>query len=245
MPEVFPNAPIVEAIFDFQVSFEEHLDFASLQAFAESLKGEFGDQATTKQLSAGIRMDDDRPTGINVETSDQGLVLKDETGGRVIQVRMDGFSFSKLKPYTQWEDVCSEALRHWESYKAKVQPAKVNRLALRYINRIDIPIPFGDFKDYILTNPEVAPGIPQAVSNFFFKVTIPDLESGAWAHIICTLAQQDDEKFVPYILDIDVFFAKEYDVNSENIKDDLETLRAFKNLIFNNSVTEKARELFR
>src|SRR5438874_6884893 len=41
------------------------------------------------------------------------------------------------------------------------------------INRIEIPLPMRDFKDYILTIPEIAPGLPQGLANFFMRLIIP------------------------------------------------------------------------
>lgn len=245
MGEVFPNAPIVEAIIDFQVSFKVPPNFETLQTFATTLSEEFGEQTTTKQVSAGIKIDDSQPIGMNLETSDHGLVLRNKGNDKIIQLRMNGYSFSKLKPYSRWEDVRAEALQHWEAYREQVKPSKVTRMALRYINRIDLPLPFEDFREYILTNPEIAPGIPQAVANFFFKATVRDPDTGAWANIICTTAKQEDEKLVPYILDIDVFFQKEYELGSDDFYNDLETLREYKNNIFLSSVTEKTKEFFR
>ena len=68
----------------------------------------------------------------------------------------------------------------------QVEPARPNRLkrlALRYINRIEIPLPIRDFKDYLLTIPEIAPGLPQALSNFIMRLVIPNPEMEATAVI--------------------------------------------------------------
>ena len=65
--------------------------------------------------------------------------------------------------------------------RAYGSPKKVIRLGLRYINRIEIPLPMRDFKDYILTVPEIAPGVPQGLERFFMRLVIPSDEAQAVA----------------------------------------------------------------
>lgn len=245
MPEIFPNAPIIEALVDFKVKFTDPIDMDRLKEFANTLGDRFSERTTKKQLSAGIHLGEEGPPEVDVKSSEQGFVLKTKENDCAIQVQRDGFTFSTLKPYKQWESTRDEAKEYWIRYKEFLGPSTIKRLALRYINRIDIPLPLSDFREYVRTCPEVAPGIPQAVTNFFFKVVVPDPETGAWSNIISTMTPQDDENILPLILDIDVFFQKEYDIDSEEIWKDLEKLREFKNKIFFSSITEKARELFR
>src|SRR5712691_8149097 len=54
-----------------------------------------------------------------------------------------------------------------------LSPYLCTRVALRYINRIEFPLPMRDFKDYILTIPEIAPDLPQGLANFFMQLIIP------------------------------------------------------------------------
>ena len=46
-------------------------------------------------------------------------------------------------------------------------------MALRYINRINIPLPFTDFKQYLRTTPEIARELPQGLSTFLMRLVIP------------------------------------------------------------------------
>ena len=82
---------------------------------------------------------------------------------------------------------------------------KVIRLALRYINRIEIPLPMRDFKDYILTVPEIAPGVPQGLERFFMRLIIPSDEAQAVAVVTESMEPVTDNKTVPVIFDIDVY----------------------------------------
>jgi hypothetical protein len=102
-----------------------------------------------------------------------------------------------------------------------------------------------DFKEYILTNPEVAPKLPQSLSHFFMQIVMPNQEIEASAIITETMEPPTENQRLPLILDIDVFKEKIYADNKEEIWSDFENLRAFKNDIFFNSITDKTEELFK
>ena len=124
-------------------------------------------------------------------------------------------------------------------------PVQITRVALRYINRIEIPLPFRDFKDYILTTPEIAPGLPQGLARFFMQLAIPIAEIPAVAIITETMEPVTETKRLPFILDIDVFREAAFDVEGKEAWEMLEKLHDIKNDVFFNSITPKAKELFR
>jgi uncharacterized protein (TIGR04255 family) len=49
----------------------------------------------------------------------------------------------------------------------------ITRLVVRYINKIDIPLPVGDLKEYLRTFPEVSSDLPQGLSGYFLQLQIP------------------------------------------------------------------------
>lgn len=132
----------------------------------------------------------------------------------------------------------------WNTYVQTVKPIKAVRIALRYINRIMIPLPIDSFKEYILTTPEIAPDLPQGLSQFFMRLIIPDSEINAIAVITQTM-EEPKGGYLPYIFDIDVFKEQAYDVAGTEMWNDFEKLRMFKNGIFFKSTTDKAKELFK
>jgi uncharacterized protein (TIGR04255 family) len=110
---------------------------------------------------------------------------------------------------------------------------------------LELPLPFKDFKEYILTTPEISPALPQGLKTFFMRLEIPHESYQAVAIITETMEAPSSTLRLPVILDIDVIRETTVSPSSSEIWQVFEQLRDFKNEIFFNSITEKAKELFR
>lgn len=242
----FPNAPITEALLDIRVHLPPEVSLASLATFQEGVRERYPSKQErvrwggTIQFKPGAAPEMSPPAG-----GPQGYLLTSADGREVVQARLDGFTYNKLKPYDRWETFRDEAKRLWRHYVEITSPESVTRVALRYINRIEIPLPIRDFKDYILTTPEIAPELPQGLDSFFMRLVIPDPETGAVAVVTETSERLvEPAKVLPLILDIDVFRVAAFDAKDEAIWETFERLRDLKNDIFFKSVTNRAKELF-
>ncbi|OHB69969.1 MAG: hypothetical protein A2W23_03540 [Planctomycetes bacterium RBG_16_43_13] len=241
---VLKNAPIVEAVLDIRVELPEDVTLATLEPFCNSIKERFPGKKERVSFKAGFELSQ---VGHKVATSNVpcGYILNSLNNDKVVQARLDGFTFSKLKPYETWGALRSEARELWEHYFQITNPVKVIRIALRYINRIEIPLSMNDFKEYISTTPEIAPKLPQALSHFFMQLCIPKPDIGAEAIITETMGSPTETQRLPLIFDIDVFKITAYVGNKLEMWDEFEKLRAFKNDIFFNSITKKTEEMFK
>ena len=241
----FCNPPITEALLDIRVNFSE-INLERLALFQEDIKIQYPDrkerfnQQAELQFKTGVF-----PEVVSAANKVDGYLFQSTDGKKIVQARQDGFTFNKLKPYSHWEDFSTEAKALWEHYIKVTRPINVTRIALRYINRIEIPLPLKDFKEYILTIPEIAPGIPNSLSSFFTQLIIPYPEIQATAAITETMETMDSRGFLPFIFDIDVWISNIVEPDSKDIWNAMEKLRDFKNQIFLNSITEKTRELFK
>ncbi len=241
----FLNPPITEALLDIRVTLPKEVTIEQLAVFHEDIKTSFPTRkerySGAFQIKTGFA-----PEIVTTSNRIDGFLFHSQEGKKIVQARIDGFTFNKLKPYSNWEDFSGEAKYLWDHYLAIAKPINVVRLALRYINRIELPLPFSDFREYILNIPEIAPGVPNSLSGFFMQLSIPNPEINAQANIIETIERSIPEKgTIPFILDIDVFQNIILESSSKQIWEILNQLRQFKNQIFLNSLTSKAKELFK
>ncbi len=241
----FQNPPITEALLDIRVNLSKETTLETLLFFQDEIKEHFPNKkerhSGTFQIKAGAA-----PEVITSPARADGYMFYAPDNKKIVQVRIDGFTFNKLKPYSNWDIFSREAKYLWEHYVEIAKPINIVRLALRYINKIEIPLPFSDFKEYILTNPEVAPGIPQGLDRFFMQLVIPNAEFQAGAVVTETIEKIDDKsRVLPLIFDIDVSRNIILEPTSKDIWNIMEDLRKFKNQIFMKSLTDKAKELFK
>ena len=240
----FPNAPINEALLDIRAKLPPGVDLSRLATFQEGIGERYPDRSERSSWQAGFEL---QPTGdvkLHPIGGPNGYLFKAPDGRRLVQARLDGFTFNWLKPYDKWQTFRDEAKELWRRYLDIATPQGVSRIALRYINQLNIPLPMEDFKDYIRTTPEIAPGLPQGLQNFFMRLEIPDPDSRAIAIVTQTLAPQKEDA-LPLILDIDVIREQTFHAQSSEIWEAFEQLRDLKNRIFFLSITDKAKDLFK
>ncbi len=241
----YPNAPINEALLDIRAKLPPAIDLSRLATFQEGIGERYPDRSERTTWQADVEL---KPTGdVKVHSpigGPNGYLFKAPDGRRLVQARLDGFTFNWLKPYDRWQTFRDEAKELWKRYVQIATPVHVSRIALRYINQVNIPLPMNDFKDYIRTTPEIAPGLPQGLQNFFMRLEIPDRDSGAVAIVTQTMAPPKGD-VLPLIFDIDVIREQVFDARSPDMWGAFEQLRDLKNRIFFFSITEKAQGLFK
>lgn len=125
----------------------------------------------------------------------------------------------------------------------------VSRIAVRYINAIDIPLPMRDFGDYLSCPPDVPESLPQAIAGFLQRVIIPDPDTVSTTIVTQALENPGGvpmpRPHVTVLLDIDVFRTNPGTTWTEHdVWDGLEVLRNQKNRVFFAYLTETAMEMF-
>jgi len=241
----FPNAPITEALLDIKVKLPPGVDLTRLAAFQEAVKDLYPTRRERSSWQGGFQVKPgELPEVFPPSGGPDGYLFTSKDGKQIVQARLDGFTFNRLKPYDKWESFRDEARQQWERYREIANPEIVSRVALRYINRIEVPLPMKDFREFILTTPEIAPKVPQGLAGFFMRLVIPDEKSKSIAIVTQTM-EDPNERVLPLIFDIDAFQEAPLDVHGKEMWEALEQLREYKNEIFFNSITDRTRELFK
>jgi len=241
----YPKAPITEAVIDLRAELSPELSVAALQNVMES-------EADYPTRTALLQEEFQFAPGIGSSTArhEAGFRFVSANEKYIYQARIDGFTLSRLKPYEDWDTFRAEAQRLWFRYREVAKPIRVTRLALRYINRIEIPLPLNDFAEYFRTFPEVSTDLPQGLAGYFMQLRMPLDAAKAAATINQAVLDESSglqprHDLVTILLDIDVFRTAELPVDDEEIWKVMEQLREEKNQVFEASITPRARELFK
>jgi uncharacterized protein (TIGR04255 family) len=240
-----PRAPIIEAVIDWRVKLAPVFDVTKLKEVGAAFGSEYQLADEEKQFQFGIK----QKAGAEAElTSRQlgihGYRFRSADGLQVVILSPDGFSFSRLKPYTRWELVFSEACRLWDIYRKACEPEEISRIAVRYINRIAFPLPVKDFAQYLTVPPAVPPGAPPVLAALLFKAVLHDPPSGISANVTQVIEPPEDG-MLPFILDIDAYVIRNMEPNSLEISSPFTALREMKNRIFFATLTNATIDMFR
>ena len=240
----YEQAPIAEAIIDLRVGFTAPLEVAHLDAAFSNERERY---PACKRLQQGLGQFEFGPrVSSSAATEEIGLAFISADEKQVVQFRRNGYTFSRLKPYESWQPFSNEARRVWEVYRRELSPGSIDRLAVRYINRIQLPRSIDDLSVWLKSYPEIAAGVSKSVSGFFMHVTIPQLDLNGALNLIETLDEGSSEKVgVAVILDVDLFRTVDVPQDEESIWDYFEQLHVRKNDVFEACITDKTRELFR
>lgn len=245
-PRKLKSAPIKEAVIDFRTTLKEEIDIEKFGAAYAVISEQYPKKETLLRGKFGFQFEEKKPVSTTVDSNQVGYRYTSADGKYVVQFRIDGFTLSRMEPYTVWEDLRSEATKLWEIYNSVANVGIITRVATRYINVMRVPMDdLKEFGDYLVCPPEVPEALPQDVSSFLTRIVLREPTGGAQCILTQALEAPDHEnRLVPIVLDIDVFVERQFPVTEGHYWQTLDHLRHFKNKVFFESITEKAEALF-
>jgi uncharacterized protein (TIGR04255 family) len=245
----YPRPPITEAIIDIQIAPTLAPDSEKLALIVKRFLSDYpeaNERLSTGSVTIGTSIGEggSAPEASTTQIK-RGFIAFSPNRERAFQALNYGFSASKLPPYKNWYDLRDEAHRLWHGYKEIVQPTLIRRVALRYINRIDLPLPCGELKDFVKTTVEISPDLPQAISHFYLQAHLPQQDLNSNCIINSAIMPREQANFLPLLFDIDLACESSVPQEEAEIWNLLERMRDRKNEIFEASITDRTRELFR
>lgn len=242
----YTKPSITEAVIDFKVDFPINIDISVLKELQHKINTDYPVCEEIVILSVQGQIQ----TAPSLEaTATQSLVgyrFLSSDGKQIFQARLDSFTFSRLVPYNGWEKFRDEAKRLWNMYRHLTNLKSVNRVAVRYINRLDLPLSIDlplDLKDYLRTVPEVSSDLSKGLSGYFMQLQIPQEDLQAMLVLNEAIIPPSKENVVSVLLDIDLACDVNLSNNENAEWDLLEKLRIRKNEAFEACITDNTRRL--
>ena len=240
-PKNYSRAPITEALMEIQVKLPPEVRLDILSQVYSSIQAEYPHHEEVLlfegQMMVGAKV------GATASQSPIGYIASHDDKKQILQLRLDSFAFSRLAPYDCWENFRDEAKRLWNLYQSVTHPEAIARLALRYINRLDIPLPVGDLKEYLRTFPEVSTDLPQGLTGYFMQLQIPQESLETILVINQAIVSPPTPDLISIILNLDLFLEQNIPNNEIGIWDILEQMHEQKSIAFEACITDRTREL--
>ncbi len=240
--ESFPTlaeAPIVEAIFDVRARAEGGWNRSHLRKQLESklpeypefeLRGEIEFQIASRADGSSEQIRREAWRGVQVTSADRL---------HVAQFNRDGFVFSRLSPYSNWDQFRDEALRLWRIHAELAKPSEIHRFDVRFINRIALPIGESWLSNLLLRPPAPPKSLEVPIVNFFHQDTfsVPGYPYAVNRIQTIQFPSAKDDKESSLILDIDVATTQAFEPVENSFETRLVEMRWLKNKVFFGSVT--------
>jgi uncharacterized protein (TIGR04255 family) len=245
------RAPIVEAVIQIVARAGAKRTLGELRTSLSSELPEYphiksvGSVSVTMPFQLASKQGAPAPEPATSERSWLGLRLETEGGLNIAMFTRDYFSFSRLRPYEDWESFQTEALRLWSIHYRLAEPSEVRRVGVRFINRFDVPAVELDPGEYLsgLAEP---PGDLQR-SGYFYRddLIVPGHPYNVTLMRTVQPSGVSQPSKVGLLLDIDVFSNRPFAPEQRTIERRLLDMHWLKNHVFFKNATEKALSLCR
>jgi len=242
MARRYRNSPIVEAVCEFRFPPDSPWDLTIPGLVYERIKGTFPQKRSATAFGFDIRLG-------------QGLVEQElernprmqflrEDGHALVQVGPNLLAVNHLKPYPGWEAFVPMVQQAYAAYVETAPPASIQRIGLRYINRIELPGPRVELEEYLNFYPYLGADLPQDYGEFNvgIQTAFNGLRDGL--RMVLAGAEAGSVDAVPFVLDMDYFLAKPGAISMDEAFSWINEAHDRLEQIFEGCISDKLRQLF-
>lgn len=243
MPVMAPYAapPIIDAIIELR--FETPIDDDAAAAISKKLSAEYP-LVESRELR---KFELDVASG-EVELSTQDRIEKRSSAEEALGTQVGTHLLSVYcgAPYEGWESLFGRFSKAYSIAKKVTGFRKIERVGMRYINRLDLCTNekgIVDYEHYLnlrINLPEPFPPISDYALSFEVELD----EYGCLARVQSKVAEPGVPDKHSFILDIDVWSRSDVPQKDDRLYEFLGTLRNAKNMLFETFITDLARESF-
>jgi len=206
MGKKYKNPPIVEAICEFRFEPDSPWDLVMPGLIYEKVRDTFGKRRQKKEIGWHIEPKVESIVQ-RVQTRDLMQFLREDESA-LAQVGPHLLSVNHLKPYRSWQEFLPLIRKGFEAYCEVVEPTNIQRIGLRYVNRIEIPHPRVELEDYFEFYPYVGSNLPQEHGPFTVGIQVPCEDSRDILKVVLTSANTKTLDTMAFILDLDYFLVQ-------------------------------------
>lgn len=251
--ETFPTLkrpPIHEAVLDARVRSRADLKGSDLLELRDVLRGELPQFEEMHAMEARIHFDASGTKAEGTGARQIGVLLKSADGKLVLQARVDGITLSRLAPYETFDALEPVLAKCWHAYVGITRPAHTSRVAVRYINRVDVPDP--DDLGEVLVRPPV-PTVNNVSVSAFVHQDLWRTENDLFvARVLTALEPGINGRTAQVIVDIDAFSERHQIAiasrrpgeSFRELQELFSELRMLKNRIFFSLLTQQCIQTF-
>ena len=242
MGRKYKNPPIIEAVCEFRFTQDTHWDIAIPGLFYEQVKDPFSKREQRVVQEVEITSG---PQGLQQQVRlVERILMFAEDRKTLVQLGPRLLVINSLKPYPTWRGFKPYIERAWKGLQDIVEVKVLERIGLRYINRIELPTQSAKLGEYFEFYPFISPRLPQDLVSFIAGGEFAYADGRDHCRVQLTPAPGATNEKVAILLDIDYFLVRRSGVEVSRALDWVEEAHSRVEEVFESCITDRLRELF-
>lgn len=243
-PEHLAKAPVTEGLLDIRATLPEGFDAKAFESTHSRFKADYPNIEQRRKLALEAKITPRSAPAVTSSDVPWAYFFKSADGLTIAQFRVDGFTLNRLAPYTRWAELLPEALRLWSVYAEVAQPLAVPRVAVRYINRLEV-LTDSRRREWLTWGPSAPTGLPGEISQYMVRLQSSIPQTNTTVVVTQALEPGLVAEKLSVLLDIDVHRTGDFGPEAGPLGAVLEELRTLKNAVFFSSLTPAALDAHR
>lgn len=239
----YPAPPIFDAVVELR--FKKLLTDAEIAGIVRALKPYYERHEETGEVEVLVRIENER---VEPSVSDPRPVhmFSNTDQNEFCRLERGKLHWSRLPPYDCWEALQERLLRDLHKIPKKFGFKPLERIGVRFQNRIDVPLnPRGVtyYEKYLSVHIKL-PSLLDPHNSYMWAVVRDFDEKKLGARVSSGIVQAVLPQTMAVTLDIDVFAIDKLPLTVEDLVSRLAEMRSLKNEIFEACITDEARHSF-
>jgi uncharacterized protein (TIGR04255 family) len=233
----------VEVVCEFRFDVEGPNDLTVPGRFYERVKTGYPQKEEVHQY--GVRLEfSQKELQQQLRTKILGMRYKSVDGKDLLTVAPNLLAIHRLAPYTGWEVFFPAIERAYETFREIAEPKSIERIGLRYIDRVIIPKSPVEMSDYFKMYPETPKDLGEVLVETQMRLGISFCNERDILAFMMYPAPETPEGSVGFQLDWDYFLSKPREFDGRRVLDWVN--EAHRNTIdaFFKSITDQCVVLF-
>jgi len=242
MSRKYKEPPIVEAVCEFRFQPSSPWDITIPGLVFEKIQKDFPNREPVKQFEIGFSSTEE---GVQqqVITADRIRFLSQDRKS-MVQVGPDLLAVNRLKPYVSWQAFEPMIKQGFNAYLESAKPKGIQRIGLRYINRIEIPGERIKLEDYFEFYPYIGEKLPQEVGPFIVGIQIGYEQLRDMLKVLLVSVETSPPQKIGVSLDLDYFLLKPGSVPLTEVFNWIKLAHDNVEEVFEACIKEKLRQMF-
>lgn len=242
MGRKYANPPVIEAVCDFRLTPDTMWDLTIPGLVYEKLKEQFPHREQRIIQEVEITTG---PEGLqqHIRHSER-IMLFSEDRRMFVQLGPHLLAVNSLRPYPTWAGFKPKIEEAFRSLSLTVEIKGLQRIGLRYINRIEIP-GSSKLEDYFQFYLFLGPQLPKDMTSFIAGGEFAYANGRDRCKVQLTAPVPSSfPEHVALTLDIDYFLAQERGIETQEAMDWVEEAHGRVEEVFEGCISDRLRELF-